>query len=194
MKQGKATVCSSCPHGRLFVRLYSQNNAMTFIKFDIGELFFPRFGTVVTVFGSKADDKRHCAHERNKILSKNVSSFRAPRNGYCVVHDDKNFRSLSGRRKCRRTSARWNSIYCEVYPESRGVTDLRVTKIEGSCRSRFFMIFQELPTEWMRLRVFRDGPGRANACAWHSRFNVNPLCRRQGEKEQTDKSDPSIRV
>lgn len=98
--------------------------------------------------------------------------------------------------KCQRIAgARWNCIYREFCPVSRDITDLRVTKIEGSCLSWFFTIFQELPTEsWMRLRVFRDGPGCVNACAWHSRFNVNPLCRWQGEKEQTDKSDPSIRV
>lgn len=38
-------------------------------------------------------------------------------------------------------------LFIEVYPESRDITGLQVTKIEGSCSSRFFMIFQELPTE-----------------------------------------------
>lgn len=123
MKQGKAAVCSSWLHERLFVRLYSQNNAMTFIKFDIGDIFFSRFGTVVTVFRSKADDERHCAHEKNKIFIKERVFI--PRATKWIFFARRQKFSLSFTlSKCRETSMRWNSIYREVYPESRDITGL----------------------------------------------------------------------
>lgn len=83
MKQRKATVCSEYPWELFVPSKFAKQwrKAMTFIKFDIGE-YFPQFSTAVTVFGSKADDERHCAHGKNKILSKYVSSLHAPRNGH----------------------------------------------------------------------------------------------------------------
>lgn len=85
--------------------------------------------------------------------------------------------------RCRVASRR--EMRREIYPESWDGADLRGTKIEGSRPSRFIMIFQRLPTKWMRLRVFYDSPGRVNACAWHSQFNVNlAVCKRQKKKRR----------
>lgn len=137
----------TCLHKRLFVRLYTQNNAMTFIKFDIGEFFFPRFGTVVTVFGSKADDKRHYAHEKNKIFIKERVFIPRATKWIFFYTAIKIFALFHVIKMSKDFDAVKFYLSRGLSRITRDITDLRVTKIEGSCRSRFFTIFQALPTE-----------------------------------------------